>query len=223
MTRRRLTRRQLGRGLALALAVAAVPRSLYAEDPPSHEHGTAGAHDHRAPGALDHDRPAPLSGASIYQASSTWTGSDGKRVPLRSLRGRPVALAMIYTHCTTACPLILANLKLIEAALSPDARERVWFALASFDSERDRPAVLRQFAAVRDLDASRWRLYHGDPAAVRELAMMLGIRYRRDARGDYDHSNLITILDRDGVIRHQQVGLAQKPEEPARRLEDLTR
>jgi protein SCO1/2 len=99
----------------------------------------------------------------------------------------------------------------------------VWFALFSFDSERDRPDVLRTFASAHDLDPSRWRLHHGDRAAVRDLAMALGIRYKRDARGDYDHSNVISILDREGVIRHQQVGLGQEPTESANRLESLGR
>jgi len=201
--------------IALALVLAVIPAPAMATD--------ESAHDHGGHGSLDVQRPAPLSGSSIYQASSAWTDMEGKPAQLRSLRGRPVALAMVYTSCTTACPLIVAKLKLIEAALSPEARGRVWFALASFDSQRDRPEVLRRFAAARDLDLSRWRLYHGDPAAVRELAMMLGIRYKRDTRGDYDHSNVITILDRDGVIRRQEVGLGQEPGDAARLLESLAR
>ena len=201
--------------IALTLALAVLPGPAMAADEPPHDHG--------GHGSLDAQRPAPLSGSSIYQASSAWTDMDGKPALLRSLRGRPVALAMVYTNCTTACPLIVAKLKLIEEALSPEARGRVWFALASFDSERDRPEALKRFAAARDLDPSRWRLYHGDPAAVRELAMMLGIRYKRDTRGDYDHSNVITILDRDGVIRRQEVGLGQQPGEAASLLENLAR
>lgn len=199
----------------LAIALAVLPGAARAKDEPPHTHG--------GQASLDVDRPAPLSGSSIYQAGSEWTDMNGSRVRLRSLQGRPVALAMVYTNCTTACPLILANLQLIESALSAEARERVWFALASFDSERDRPEVLKKFAVAHELDPSRWRLFYGDRAAVRELAMMLGVRYKRNAGGDFDHSNVITILDRDGVIRHQQVGLASAPTEPATLLESLTR
>jgi len=201
--------------LALAMALAVLPGAARAKDEPPHSHG-----DHQS---LDVDRPAPLSGSSIYQSGSEWTDMDGKRVRLRSLRGRPVALAMVYTHCTTACPLILANLQLIESTMSPEARERVWFVLASFDTERDRPAVLKKFAAAHELEPARWRLFHGDRAAVRELAMMLGVRYKQKPDGDFDHSNVITILDRDGVVRHQQVGLGAAPTEPAALLERLAR
>ena len=201
--------------MALALALVLLPALAPGKDEPAHTHGVSES--------LDVDRPAPLSGASIYQAASEWKDVDAKPVRLSSLRGRPVALAMVYTSCTTACPLILAHMKLVESALPPEARARVWLALASFDSERDRPEVLKTFAAAHELDPSRWRLYHGDRAAVRELAMMLGIRYKRNDRGDFDHSNVITILDREGVIRYQQVGLEQKPSEPASLLETLAR
>ncbi len=201
--------------LVLAMALAVLPGAARAKDEPPHSHG-----DHRS---LDVDRSAPLSGSSIYQSGSEWTDMDGTRVRLRSLRGRPVALAMVYTHCTTACPLILANLQLIESTLSPQARERVWFVLASFDTERDRPAVLKKFAAAHELEPARWRLFHGGRAAMRELAMTLGVRYKQKADGDFDHSNVITILDRDGVVRHQQVGLGAAPTEPAALLERLAR
>jgi len=201
--------------IAFALALAALPGSTQAKDSSPHTHG--------ADQSADRDGPAPLSGQSIYQVRTAWTDTDGKPVQLRSLRGKPVALAMVYTNCTTACPLILADLKRIESALSPEARGRVWFALFSFDSERDRPEVLKKFASAHDLDPSRWRLYHGDRAAVRALAMVLGIRYKRDARGDFDHSNVISVLDREGVIRHQQLGLGQEPTESASRLESLGR
>lgn len=200
---------------ALALALAVLPGSTQAADSPPHAHGAAEP--------LDRDRPAPLSGQSIYQVRSAWTDTDGKSVELRSLRGKPVALAMVYTSCTTACPLILADLKRIEATLSAEARGRAWFALFSFDSERDRPEVLKKFAAVHDLDPSRWRLHHGNRTAVRELAMALGIRYKRDARGNFDHGNVISILDSEGVIRRQHVGLGQDPTESARLLESLGR
>jgi len=201
--------------IALALALVVLPGSAQAKDSSPHTHGAA-----ESPAG---GQPAPLSGQSIYLVSTAWTDMDGKSVQLRSLRGKPVVLAMVYTTCTTACPLTVADLKRIESALSPEARGRVWFALFSFDSERDRPEVLRKFASDRHLDPSRWRLHHGDRAAVRELAMVLGVRYKKDARGDFDHSNVISILDAEGVIRHQQVGLGQEPTASASWLESLAR
>jgi hypothetical protein len=42
-----------------------------------------------------------------------------------------------------------------------------------------------------------------------ELAVRLGVRYRKDPQGGFAHSNLITILNLQGDIVHQHVGLQQ--------------
>ena len=205
------------RGMTLALALLLVPGLVQGKDEaPPHTHGAA--HE-----SLDADRPTPLSGSSIYQGASAWTDMDTGPTRLRSLQGRPVALAMVYTSCTTACPLIVAHMKLVESALSPETRDRVWFVLASFDSERDRPEALKRFAAAHELDSTHWRLYHGDRGAVRELALLLGIRYKKTPSGDFDHSNVVTLLDREGVIRQQLVGLGRDPAETASLFEKLAR
>ena len=43
--------------------------------------------------------------------------------------------------------------------------------------------------------------------AVQELAMLLGVKFKQDARGQFSHSNLFTILNSGGEIVHQHVGL----------------
>jgi protein SCO1/2 len=50
-------------------------------------------------------------------------------------------------------------------------------------------------------------LFHGGANSVRELAAVLGLRYKQDENGDFDHSNVIFLLDKDGVVRSQQLGL----------------
>jgi protein SCO1/2 len=37
--------------------------------------------------------------------------------------------------------------------------------------------------------------------------MLLGVKYRRDANGDFSHSNLITVLNAEGEVSHQRSGL----------------
>ena len=44
------------------------------------------------------------------------------------------------------------------------------------------------------------------------LAAVLGVRFKPDGRGDFSHSNLITVLDAEGVVRHQQVGIGRNRE-----------
>lgn len=167
--------------------------------------------------------PTPLSGDSIYNADSTWTDQDGKSTPLSSLKGKIVVVAMVYTSCQGACPMTISDLKRIEKGLSDEAKKETRFAVFSFDTKRDTPTKLREFARARSLDPARWTLFHGKAVAVRKLAALLGIRYKRDSSGDFDHSNVISVLDRSGAIALQQNGLGQDPENTIKKINELVR
>ncbi|MBS1964118.1 MAG: SCO family protein [Bdellovibrionales bacterium] len=187
---------------------------------------TAAAHEghthHSMGSAMDKNRPAPLAGESIYQLSEKWKTQAGNEVPLSSLTGKPTIIAMIYTSCPDACPMTIADLKRIEAAIPPDSRSKVNFAIFSFDTKRDTPEKLSEFAKARALDPSRWTLFYGSKMAVRKLAAVLGIQYKEDSSGNIDHSNVITVVDSSGVIRHQQTGLGKESKETVEQVMKLT-
>lgn len=151
-----------------------------------------------------------FSDRSIYLLESEWTSDVGRKIRLGVFAGRPQIVALFFTHCEYACPILVHDLTRIEAALPPDVRERVDFLLISIDTERDTPEVLRAFRKTRHLPVERWSLLHGGVDDVRELAALLGVNYRKDARGQFAHSNLITLLDSKGEIAGQLVGLNQE-------------
>lgn len=153
----------------------------------------------------------PVPSESLYALASRWTDARGAKLTLSTFRGHPVVVAMVYTSCQASCPLVVSDLQAVEAKLSPKLREQTRFVLVSFDPARDTPARLLEFATARKLDLSRWTLLTGSEDAVRELAAVLGVRYRPTGTGDYLHSNVITVLGRDGVARHRQTGLRQDP------------
>ena len=150
---------------------------------------------------------------SIYHAGSRWTDQNGTTRPLSSLAGRVRVVAMVYTNCAYACPRIMLDMKRIEAELGPEYAGDVGFVIVSIDPERDTPEKLAEFARGSRLDPDRWTLLHGSPGDIRELAVLLGVQYRETAPGEWVHSNLITVLDRDGVIIHRQLGLGTDPSE----------
>lgn len=153
---------------------------------------------------------------SLCDLESTWINQAGQAFPLTALRGKPHLVVMFYSHCGYACPRITADLQKIEQRLRADELSRIGFVMASFDSERDRPASLLSFAHTKGLDLSRWVLLHGEEDQVRELAAVLGVRYRRDEKGNIDHSNLITLLDAEGRIAFQREGLEGDTDEVVR-------
>lgn len=157
----------------------------------------------------------PLAARSIYQLDATWTNDAGEPVTLAALRGRPVVLTMFFANCEYACPMLVADMHRVRAALPAEVRARTQFVLVSFDPARDTPAALQAYRSSRALDDS-WTLLRGEAGAVQELAMLLGVKFKQDARGQFSHSNVITILNPEGEITFQRSGLQGDALEPAR-------
>lgn len=151
--------------------------------------------------------PVAAADFSVYDLENRWRDEDGVDRPLASLRGRVRVMAMVYTHCTHTCPAIVAEMKRLEAALTPAERARVGFVLVSLDPTRDTPEQLKHFESSMRLDPAAWTLLTGDADAVRELAAVLGIRYRADADAQISHSNTYLVLDADGRRVHRQDGV----------------
>ncbi len=150
---------------------------------------------------------APLPEASVYALGSTWTDQSGVVRRLADFRGHVTLVAMVFTHCSYVCPRLTADAKALVAALPEAQRGAVRGLLVSFDTVRDQPERLREWAGEQGLDLTQWTLLHGDAGAVRELAAVLGVNYQQAPNGDFAHSNLITVLDREGRIAHRVQGL----------------
>lgn len=172
---------------AVALAALALLSASAAEE---HAHG---AHPD-APGA------AVLPDTSVYQIEGRWTDQRGERVALSSLRGWPTLVLLFYGTCEHACPILVHRLQELEAGLDPAARASTRFLLVTFDPERDTPTRLAAFAREKQLDPVRWTLLHGAPEQVRELAGVLGVRYRPTVDREFHHTMRITLLDREGRV-----------------------
>lgn len=148
----------------------------------------------------------PFTRNSLYQTDASFTDDAGKSFVLGSLRGRPVALNMFFASCGYACPLTVTDLLAIQSRLPAELRNRTVFVLVSFDVERDTTAALAKYRAQRGLD-DQWILLRGENDAVRELAALIGVKYKQEADGGFAHSNLVTVLNREGEIVHQRTGL----------------
>ena len=163
-------------------------------------------------GHLPNDKIKPIMSESILNLKSEWTTQAGQPASIKDFGGKPFIVAMIYTSCDQACPLIIEDLRKIENALSKKTSVRIPFLLFSFDTLKDTPIKLKAFAQSRKLDLHHWTLFNGNKNAVRELAAVLGIRYKKNANGDFDHSNVITLIDAEGLVVEQQIGLNQDPQ-----------
>jgi protein SCO1 len=143
------------------------------------------------------DADPPLS---IYHLEAALTDQDAQRRGLDLYRGSPVLVSMFYGSCQATCPLIIDTLRATERGLSPERRAQVRVLLISFDPERDTAEALRKIAAQRRIDTSRWTLAQADPGAVRDIAALLGVQYRKLPGGEFSHSTVIAALSAQGEI-----------------------
>jgi protein SCO1/2 len=164
----------------------------------------------------------PFTEKSLYQTESEWTTDANKRTKLGALAGKPQVVAMFYSSCQLTCPVTVHDMQRIEAALSPATRSQIGFTLVSFDSKRDTPEALAEYRKTRQLAETNWTLLHGKPDDVLELSALLGVNFKQDARGDFSHSNLITILNAEGEVVYRLVGLNQDIAGAVKVLEELT-
>jgi protein SCO1 len=150
--------------------------------------------------------PTDFTRDSLYQLDAPFTTDAGTPFTLSELRGRPVIVAMFFASCNYACPLLVSDITRMRDALPSPLRDEVAIVLVTFDTERDTPAALKKYRDDRLLSA-QWTLLHGDDDSVRELAALLGVKFKLESSGQFAHSNLITILDAEGEIVHQRAGL----------------
>ena len=159
-------------------------------------------------------KPAPLPGDSVYQLSAPMVDQAGRTFDWRTRRGRPQVVAMFYTSCPYICPLIVDSGKAVEAALTPAERARIDLLLVSIDPAHDTPAALAEVARKRKLDPARWTLASPRADDLRQIAGLLGVRYRALADGNFNHTSALVLLDAEGrvVARTEKIGASADPE-----------
>lgn len=153
-------------------------------------------------GALFPAAPAEATGLpsdSLYHWDEKLEDQHGARVQLSVVQGKPVLVTMFYSTCPYACPLLITTIKKLEKQLPDDVRDRLEVVLISMDPKRDTPEQNRKLMETFRVDAKRWHLLrpksHGD---VQEVAALLGMTFRRNADGSYNHSAEITLLSPEG-------------------------
>jgi len=103
------------------------------------------------------------------------TTQDGARVRFYDLiKGKTVAIELIYTSCRFACPLETARLAQVQRLLGDRMGRDVFFYSISIDPEHDTPAVLKAFAETFHAGAG-WTFLTGQRADIERLARKLGL------------------------------------------------
>lgn len=151
----------------------------------------------------------------------TLTNQDGTRLALKDLRGKVLAITFIFASCADTCPLLTAKMAGIQDRLGSDFGPQVYFVSITVDPERDTPEVLKRYAEAHKANPAGWAFLTGTPAEIRDVAKRYGIYFKKDPRGDVDHTFLTSLVDQNGTLRVQYIGVKFNPEEMLRDLQSL--
>jgi protein SCO1 len=153
----------------------------------------------------------------------TLTNQDGKRLSLKTLRGKVLAITFIYASCTDTCPLLTAKIAGIQDRLGPAFGEKIYFVSITVDPERDTPEVLKRYAEAHKANPTGWAFLTGTSSEIRDVTKLYGIYHKKMPRGDVDHTFLTSLVDQSGILRVQYMGVKFNPDEMLRDLQSLMR
>ena len=128
-----------------------------------------------------------------------WTDENGATVRFEAWRGSPILMSMIFTDCTSACPVTIDDLRRATTILAREHRPAT-FVLVTLDPRNDTPEQLRRFKASRQLP-SEWHLLRGGETDTRELADLLAIHVVETAH--IFHDSRVVVFDANGRLSGQ--------------------
>lgn len=101
---------------------------------------------------------------------------DGKTVHFYDdlLKGKTVAIDLIYTHCVDSCPLETARLAQAQKLLGDRVGKDIYFYSITIDPKRDTPAVLKAYAEKYHAGPG-WLFLTGKPADIDLISKKLGL------------------------------------------------
>src|ERR1043166_200704 len=142
--------------------------------------------------------------AADAKADSQWGGShfpnvelltqDGKKVHFYDdlIKGKVVAIELIYTTCKYNCPLETARMVQLQKQLGDHMGKDVFFYSISIDPEHDTPEVLKEYASKYHVGPG-WLFLTGKPADIKLISRKLGLDQLPNANDPDGHTPSLLI------------------------------
>jgi protein SCO1/2 len=119
---------------------------------------------------------------------------DGKKVHFYDdlIKGKVVAIELIYTTCKYNCPLETARMAQLQKQLGDRMGKDVFFYSISIEPEHDTPEVLKEYAAKYHAGPG-WLFLTGKPADIKLLSRRLGLDQLPNANDPDGHTPSLLI------------------------------
>jgi protein SCO1/2 len=111
-----------------------------------------------------------------YFPNITLITQDGKPVKFYDdlIKGKIVAIDLIYTQCKDSCPLETARLRQVQKMLGDRVGKDIFFYSISIDPEHDTPEALRDYAEMYNAGPG-WTFLTGKKQDIELLGKKLGL------------------------------------------------
>jgi protein SCO1 len=149
------------------------------------------------------------------------TSQDSTRVKLSDFRGKVVAVTFIFASCTDTCPLLTDKMARVQDQLGQLFGPEIAFISITVDPERDTPEVLKQYAQNFSANLAGWTFLTGNSAAIQDVERRYGVFVEKTSEGDINHTFLTSLIDSNGMLRVQYLGVRFDLEEFRRDLLSL--
>jgi protein SCO1 len=122
------------------------------------------------------DTAAQARRGAEYFSNVTLTTQDGEQVRFYDdlLKGRIVAINLIYTTCQYACPLETARMSQVQKKLGDRMGREVFFYSITIDPDHDTPAVLKEYAEKFNAGPG-WKFLTGSKKDIDLISKRLGL------------------------------------------------
>jgi protein SCO1/2 len=159
--------------------------------------------------ALAPQAPDPALGPSIYDLKMDLEDQNGRAHGLDIHAGHPTLISMFYGSCKAACPLLISDLKRVEAQALEAGHSELRVLMVSFDPERDTTQVMAGLVADHELDGNNWRLSAPRSGDARSLGAVLNVSFRDVGDGMFQHDSVLILLNSQGQELARLDGLNQ--------------
>jgi protein SCO1/2 len=136
------------------------------------------------------------------------TTQDGATVRLYDdlLKGKSVAINVIYTRCKDECPLETARLSQLQRLMGDRVGKDIFFYSISIDPEHDTPQVLKAYAEKFGVGPG-WLFLTGKPEDIRLATKKLGLSRGSDLTNKDGHTASLMVGNEPSGqwVRHSAV------------------
>jgi|RhiMethySRZTD1v2_1073278.scaffolds.fasta_scaffold90461_2 protein SCO1/2 len=148
-----------------------------------------------APAAVEKPAVVNRYGASYFPNVPLVT-HEGKTVRFYDdlLKGKSVAVNIMYTSCTNECPLETARLAQLQRLLGARMGKDIYFYSISIDPKNDTPEVLKAYMEKFGVGPG-WTFLTGNAADIRAVTKKLGLSRYSDAANKDGHTAILMVGD----------------------------